>query len=153
NALIAALVGLNMNPMTANTLVTVIQVIASNKSSTPSALPLVHQDDSDNSITSKAKNKVLSVYTPPPITGTSTAAILPTPFTGLPSTTTPVPTAIVEVIEARTNHLPPTNAYSVTLLPTSISYQGFSYRILHTSAEALFYYVTKGKHIGVLSTW
>ncbi|KAG1732346.1 hypothetical protein EDB19DRAFT_1912071 [Suillus lakei] len=167
DALVAALVGLNMSPMTANALVTVIQAIAANDLSTPTALPPAHTseraddvaDPEANTDYNEAESGAIPAHTPPPPTGTSSATtpappnISPTLPSGNPSSTTLVPIAAGEVDARIDNPPPPTNAHSVGLPPSSVSYRGFPYEIPHASAEAPFYCVTKGKRVGVLSTW
>ncbi|KIK36741.1 hypothetical protein CY34DRAFT_16185 [Suillus luteus UH-Slu-Lm8-n1] len=182
DALVAALVGLNMSPVTANAIVTIIQVIVSSELSPPTALPPAHLPeqvddaahlgvDADNS-SDEPESKATPAHTPPPLTGissdttpappnitptlpsgdtTTTTTLVPTAVT--PTTTTPVPTTVDGVVATIGNPPPPTNAHSVGLPPTSVSYRGFPYEIPHASAEAPFYCVTKGKRVGVLSTW
>lgn len=158
-----------MSPVTANAIVTIIQVIVSSELSPPTALPPAHLPeqvddaahlgvDADNS-SDEPESKATPAHTPPPLTGISSDTtpappnITPTLPSGDTTTTTPVPTTVDGVVATISNPPPPTNAHSVGLPPTSVSYRGFPYEIPHASAEAPFYCVTKGKRVGVLSTW
>jgi len=152
DALVAALVDLNMSPMNANSLVMVIQAVASSKPSTPSMLPPnyipEHADDAADP------------GGPPP---TNAQSLVPTTISNIaaaidnspPPTNTqsPVPTTISNITAAISNPQPPTNAQTPVLLPTFISHRGFTYEIPHMSAQPPFYCVTNSKHVGVLSTW
>ncbi|KAG2121108.1 hypothetical protein DEU56DRAFT_918346 [Suillus clintonianus] len=180
DTLVAALMGLNMSPVTANAVVTVIQAITSGEPSTQLASPPVripeHADeaaeagvhaDHATSDTDHATSDVIPAETPPPpanisptlpsgnspTTTTTTTTLVPTAVT--PTTTTPVPTAVTPT--TTTTPVPttvtPTYADPVTFPPSFVSYRGFQYEIPHASAQAPFYCVTKGKRVGVLSTW
>ncbi|KAG1853638.1 hypothetical protein F4604DRAFT_1933027 [Suillus subluteus] len=136
DALVAALVGLNMSPVTANALVTGGNAVDLD----------VNQDHNNETAGIPPAPTPVPVAIPP---GPSTypIAVPPTPSTGSPSTITPAPAATAIV------NPPLTNANSVGLPPRFMSYQGFPYEIPHASAEGPFYCVTKGKHVGVLATW
>lgn len=160
DTLVAALMGLNMSPVTANAVVTVIQAITSGEPSTQLASPPVripeHADEAAEAgvHADHATSDVIPAETPPPpanisptlpsgnspTTTTTTTTLVPTAVT--PTTTTPVPTTVT-----------PTYADPVTFPPSFVSYRGFQYEIPHASAQAPFYCVTKGKRVGVLSTW
>ncbi|KAG2068192.1 hypothetical protein BDR04DRAFT_1119933 [Suillus decipiens] len=171
NTLVAALKGLNMSPATANAIVTLIQVITSSEPSTQPPIHApehvdeaaeagVHADHATNNVISPPTNISPMVpsgtFTTTPVLATVTSTnshtvmhatndVISPPANISPmlpsenSTMTPVPTTVT-----------PTN---VMCIPSFVSYRGFTYKIPHTSAQALFYCVTKGRCVGVLSTW
>ncbi|KAG2336371.1 hypothetical protein BDR05DRAFT_1005937 [Suillus weaverae] len=127
-----------MSPMTVNALVTIIQGIVSSELSPLTVLPPVHMPeqvndaadprvDADDS-SDKPESKATPAHTPPPPTDISSATtpvppnILPTLPSGNTSTTTLVPTIVDGVVATIGNPPPPTNAHSVGLPPSSISY-------------------------------
>ncbi|KAG1780043.1 hypothetical protein EV702DRAFT_1043406 [Suillus placidus] len=154
DALVTALMNLNMSSVTANALVTVIQAIA-NGDQTPAvhqhpgqtdhAADLDVEDDADEG----AQPTPAFTTTPAP---SSTATPAPSSTTTpAPSSTTLAP-AVGSMAAAIVKPSLSTNADSVGLPPKSVSYQGFPYEIPHLSAEGPFYCVIKGKCVGVLST-
>ncbi|KAG1719419.1 hypothetical protein EDB19DRAFT_1918944 [Suillus lakei] len=125
NTLVAALMGLNMSPVTANTIVMVIQAITSGEPSIQLALPPVHiPEHADEAAEAgvhadHATSDVIPAETPPPPINispmlpsgnspTTTTTLVPTAVT--PTTTTPVPTTVT-----------PTYAHPVTFPPSFVS--------------------------------
>ncbi|KAG2086586.1 uncharacterized protein F5147DRAFT_781573 [Suillus discolor] len=147
DALVTALMNLNMSSVTAHALVTIIQAIADGGQTIPSAA--VHPGQKDHTADCDVEDNAdegaeatPASTTTPPLSSTTLA-----PDIGS------IAEAIAKLSLCNNADLVGTNADLVGLPPRSVSYKGFPYEIPDLSAEGPFYCVIKGKRVGVLATW
>ncbi|KAG2091944.1 uncharacterized protein F5147DRAFT_779798 [Suillus discolor] len=161
DALVTALMNLNMSSVTAHALVTIIQAIADGGQTIPSAA--VHPGQKDHTADCDVEDNAdegaeatPASTTTPPLSSTTLAPDIGSIAEAIAKLSLCNNADLVGTnadLVGTNADLVGTNADLVGLPPRSVSYKGFPYEIPDLSAEGPFYCVIKGKRVGVLATW
>ena len=171
DALVSALVGLNMTPTTARAVVTVIESITRPVPPTINASHDVrvegdvvqgegnytiddagdHTDDYEDATESSISFSAAPSAPPISISIASTPTLAsPIPITA--KTSTPAPCMAASTAEAPAP-IPAASTAMTPGAPRLMSYRGFTYEVPPPTHAGPFYCVTKGRRVGVLATW